>query len=163
VAEGFSTMSFIIHKRSQQLARRVRPVILLSAIAAGMLLVGCSPSGPPRAATHPTKGSISFQGQPIGGAFLVLHPKAAKPDVPTPRAHVQSDGTFAVSTYDSSDGAPAGEYVVTVQWQKLVKAGSDFLPGPNLLPPKYSSPTTSGVIVTIAAGQNNLPPITLRR
>lgn len=137
--------------------------ILLS-LFAGTVLAGCSRSGPQRVTTHPVQGKITFQGQPIGGAFVVLHPKeAAAPDVPTSRAHVQPDGTFRVSTYDSADGAPAGEYVVTVQWQKLVKSGGDFVPGPNLLPTKYSNRATSDVVVHVAAGANELLPIVLKR
>ena len=51
----------------------------------------------------PTKGSITYQGQPIGGAFLALHPKEGSiADVPTATAVVQSDGRFAVTTYDTA-------------------------------------------------------------
>jgi len=142
--------------------RTLLPAVSILAVAA--MFVGCNRSGPPRIPTHPTTGSISFQGQPLEGAFLVLHPKGpATAEAPPATAHVQPDGTFKVSTFAAGDGAPAGEYVVTAQWQKLVKTGNDFAPGPNLLPPKYASPTTSDVTVTIVAGQNQLPPIALRR
>jgi major membrane immunogen (membrane-anchored lipoprotein) len=133
-------------------------------LVAAMLLVGCGRSGPPRVATHPTKGSITFQGQPVSGAFVALHPKqSSHPEVPTSTAIVQPNGTFAVSTYDSGDGVPEGEYVVTVQWRKVVKSGSDFVPGPSLLPAKYSRPETSDVTVRVAAGNNALAPIALKR
>jgi len=147
-----------------ELRESVVALAVFLVVAAGMALAGCSRSGPQRAETHPVQGKITFQGQPIGGAFVVLHPKeAATPEVPTATALVQPDGTFAVSTYDSADGAPVGEYVVTVQWQKLAKSGGDFVPGPNLLPAKYSDPATSNVIVQVAAGRNELPPIALKR
>jgi hypothetical protein len=114
--------------------------------------------------THPAKGVITYQGQPVAGAFVALHPKeAAKPEAPTPTAIVQSDGSFAVTTYDAGDGLPEGEYVVTVQWRKAVKQGGDYLPGPNLLPAKYGRPDTSDVVVRVSAGQNELPPILLKR
>ncbi|MBW8885605.1 MAG: hypothetical protein JF612_12715 [Planctomycetia bacterium] len=107
---------------------------------------------------------VTYQGQPIGGAFLALHPKAgASADVPTATAVVQSDGTFAITTYDRGDGVPQGDYVVTVQWRKAIKAGADFVPGPNLLPVKYSRPESSDVVVHVAAGTNQLPPIALKR
>jgi BON domain len=140
--------------------------IVASTVAIVMLLVlaGCGRSGPPRAATNPTTGSITYQGQPIGGAFLALHPKAgAAADVPTATAVVQSNGTFAVTTYDTGDGVPEGDYVVTVQWRKATKSGSEFVPGPNLLPVKYSRPESSDVVVHVALGNNQLPPIALKR
>jgi hypothetical protein len=140
--------------------------VLASAVALFALLstTGCGRSGAPRVATHPTKGSITYQGQPIAGAFLALHPKAAAAgEVPTARAVVESDGTFAVSTYDAGDGLPEGDYIVTAQWRKVVKSGSEFVPGPDLLPGKYSRPETSDVVIHVAAGNNELPPIVLKR
>jgi len=129
-----------------------------------VILAGCGRSGPKRTATNPTKGSIRYQGQPIGGAFVALHPKAgASADVPTATAVVQADGRFAVTTYDSGDGVPEGDYVVTIQWRKATKSGGEFVPGPNLLPAKYSRPETSDVVVHVASGTNDLPPIVLKR
>src|SRR4051812_16021638 len=101
----------------------VAPIAILITI----LVVGCGRSGPSRVTTHPTKGTITYQGQPIGGAFLALHPKVgAAADVPTATAVVQSDGTFAVTTYDAGDGVPEGDYLVTVQWRKATKSGGEF-------------------------------------
>jgi hypothetical protein len=151
---------------SKRTANRSFPAIgtMLFGLAASALLAGCSRSGPPRVPTHVAKGSISYQGQPIAGAFLVLHPKeGVRPDVPTARAQVSPDGTFAVSTYDQADGAPAGEYVVTVEWKKPVKVNGDYVLSQNLLPAKYSSRATSDLVVSIAAGKNDLPPLALRR
>jgi hypothetical protein len=134
------------------------------ALFAVWLIVGCGRSGPPRVATNPAKGSITYQGQPIAGAFLALHPKAAlAADVPTARAVVKPDGTFSVSTYDTGDGLPEGDYIVTALWRKVVKSGGEFIPGPDLLPGKYSRPETSDVIIHVAAGNNDLPPIVLKR
>ena len=75
---------------------------------------------------------------------------------------VAPDGSFAVSTYDGGDGAPEGEYVLTVQWYKPVRQGNDLVGGPNVLPAKYASPRTSDVRITVAAGENHLKPILLR-
>lgn len=161
-----------IHVDSPQVARAVarsanRPLTIVAstvAIVVLLVLTGCGGSGPPRSATNPTTGSITYQGQPIGGAFLALHPKAgAAADVPTATAVVQPNGTFAVTTYDTGDGVPEGDYVVTVQWRKATKSGGEFVPGPNLLPAKYSRPESSDVVVHVASGTNELPPIVLRR
>jgi hypothetical protein len=139
-------------------------LVTASVILLAMILVGCGRSGPSRVATVPVRGSISFQGQPIGGAFVALHPKAPRDfEAPTATAVVQPDGKFAVTTYDAGDGAPEGDYVVTVQWRKAIKSGGEFVPGPNLLPAKYGQPETSDVTVHIAAHVAELPPITLKR
>jgi hypothetical protein len=136
----------------------------LLALVAIVFVAGCGGSRPPRVATHPAKGSISYQGQPIAGAFLALHPKAsAQPNVPTSTAIVQNDGSFTVTTYESGDGLPEGDYIVTAQWRKVVKSGGEFVPGPDLLPARYSRPETSDVVIRVASGSNALPPIALTR
>jgi hypothetical protein len=111
---------------------------------------------------HPVQGTIQFRGQPVEGAFVSLHAKATQEGVPTPRATVTKDGSFTVSTYDGDDGAPEGDYVVTVQWYKPVRVGNDLVGGPNVLPAKYSSAQSSDVTIRIAAGENRLQTIQLR-
>ena len=76
---------------------------------------------------------------------------------------VRPDGTFTATTYDAGDGVPAGTYIVTLQWRKATKSGNEFLPGPNLLPARYGRPDTSDIVVRIAEGRNDLPPIVLHR
>jgi hypothetical protein len=123
-------------------------------------VIGCNEAKPDRVAVHPTAGTITVKGQPAPGALVTLHPKSAPAEnVPAPRANVDSDGTFKLSTFNGGDGAPEGEYVVTVRWYKLVKKGPDVVAGPNVIPTKYTRPESSDVVVRIAAGQNTLPPI----
>ncbi|MCI0360225.1 MAG: hypothetical protein L0211_17240 [Planctomycetaceae bacterium] len=130
---------------------------------ASVTLAGCGGQAPHRVPVYKTAGKVTFRDQPLEGAFLVLHPKAAATrDVPRPTAHVKPDGSFEPTTFLAADGAPAGEYVVTIEWRKLVNVGGEWTPGPNLLPPKYNNPATSDVIVTIAEGTNDLPTIVLR-
>jgi hypothetical protein len=125
------------------------------------LTAGCSKSDG-HVAVHPAAGTIKFRGQPLHGAFVSLHPRNPLEGVPNPRATVDNNGSFAVSTYDADDGAPEGEYVVTVQWFKPVRQGNDLVGGPNVLPPKYASPRTSDLKIRIAAGENTLPALQLR-
>ena len=135
----------------------------LSGIACVCLVAcsGCGKAEPEQVAVYPASGTVTFKGQPMPGAFIALHPKTPVDNVPTPRADVGKDGNFKVSTFAGGDGAPEGTYVVTIQWNKLVKNGSDLVVGPNVVPPKYSKPQTSNIEVRIAAGQNELPPIKL--
>jgi hypothetical protein len=70
-------------------------------------------------------------------------------------AMAEADGTFALSTYTANDGAPAGEYAVTVVWWKpLVDANGK--PGPNLLPERYARPETTPLRATVKAGTNEV-------
>jgi len=141
----------------------VGPLVAMAAIAVCIVTAtGCSKPEANRVAVHPVQGTIQFRGQAVEGAFVSLHPQNAADGVPTPRATVAKDGSFTVSTYDGDDGAPEGDYVVTVQWYKPVRVGNDLVGGPNVLPARYASTQTSDVKVRIAAGENHLQPIQLR-
>lgn len=145
--------------RTNILFSSVRGVATLACLVA---LLGCGEAKPDRVAVHPAAGTITFKGQPAHGAFVTLHPKSGPVEnVPTPRANVDKDGSFKVSTFDSSDGAPEGEYVITVRWYKLIKNGSDVVAGPDVIPRKYTNPASSDLTVRVAAGENTLPPIKL--
>ena len=127
-------------------------------------LGGCSRPNE-RVAVHPVHGQVLFDGKPIGGAIVVLHPLegAANKEV-RPLAYTNDEGAFNIATFDANDGAPAGQYVATVEW--LVRPqGTDDVPMtiPNKLPPRYGSPTSSKLAVEVVAGVNNLTPFQLTR
>lgn len=135
---------------------------LFGAALAAIALVGCGEAKPERVKVFPVKGTVTFKGEQMPGALVAFHPKTPLGEgVPNPRASVAKDGTFTVSTYDGNDGAPAGEYVLTFQWYKLLKQGADVVAGPNVIPPKLGNPATSTVTVTIVEGENNVQPIQL--
>ena len=135
-----------------------RVFVLMLTIAG---LSGCGDGRGSRVATVPVKATITYRGQPIPGAFVTLHPKAPLPDVPPPRASVGRDGSLTVSTFTGGDGAPEGEYVLTVEWYRPVRQGSDVVPGPNVIPKKYASRRTSDLIVRVTPDAGKLPPIAL--
>lgn len=119
---------------------------------------GCSKrAAADRVPVFPVEGAITLKGQPMPGAMVVFHPKTPQENVPAPRAEINKDGVLKVSTYDGGDGAPEGEYVVTVQWNKLVKQGSDLVIGPNVVPVKYGTPGQSDLKVAVKApGPNKI-------
>ena len=127
----------------------------------GLTLGGCSQAPSGAVPTFPVKGQVTYRGVPAAGAFVTLHPKVAAPDVPTPRASVARDGSLELTTFNGGDGAPEGEYVVTVQWYKPVRQAGDLVAGPNVIPAKYASPKTSPLVIKVAANDNVLPPIQL--
>jgi hypothetical protein len=125
-------------------------------------IMGCGKTEPERVAVFPAAGKVTFKGEPTVGAVVTLHPKAPLEKVPTPRASVGTDGSFKITTFNSADGAPEGEYVLTVSWYKPVKVGPDMTSGPNVIPAKYTNAQTSDIVVKIAAGDNTLDPIQLK-
>src|SRR5262245_29784439 len=99
--------------RFRQIAGMASAVFLIAA-------AGCGQSETGRQRVFPATGKISFKGQAPAGASVVLFPKSgaaktAEADFVCPRGRVQSDGTFALTSYKADDGAPAGEYAVTVE------------------------------------------------
>src|SRR5439155_1310480 len=96
------------------LVQRARP--MLGIVVVSFLATSCSKKGP---ALYRVHGKVFFEGQPIPGALVILHPlkdpggKTAKP-----RALAGPDGSFQVFTEVADDGAPPGDYAVTVVWKK---------------------------------------------
>lgn len=134
---------------------------LLGVALLSIALAGCAEATPDRTPVFPAKGTITFKGQPISGALVALHPKTPVAGTPNPRANVDKDGAFNVSTYVTADGAPEGDYTLTVLWYKPVKKGTDVVSGPNVIPAKYANPNTSDLVVSIKEGANDLPAIAL--
>ena len=126
------------------------------------MISGCGePSN--RLPVYPVQGVVQWNGKPLGNAMVTLHP-VDKSDsrATTARATTDANGKFVVSTYDAHDGAPEGEYKVTVERYQLKGSGSNLEPGPNMLPAKYSQPTTTGASLRVARGNNQQQVIDLR-
>ncbi len=133
----------------------------LVVMACGALSLGRGTSGPARLAVHPIVGELRFEGQPAAGAAIILHPQDPSNPV-RPRASVNADGTFAVTTYEHGDGAPAGLYKATAEWRRPTAGGGDE-PGPNVLPPAYAGPKSTPLEITVVEGENEFPPIVFQK
>ena len=132
-------------------------------LAAAVAACGCSSKKiEGRKTVFPAHGQLLVDGQPPKGALLVLHPVDPAVQAEHPYGNIQPDGSFALSTYQGCDGAPAGDYVATVEWRVPRHAGDEG-PWPNGLPERYAKAATSGLRVHIAQGANELPPIFLQR
>jgi hypothetical protein len=92
-----------------------RPVSKL-AVVLFLSAASCSNKGVP---LYPVHGRVLLDGKPMAGAMVILHPVD---DVGLnglkPRALADADGWFKIYTYSIGDGAPAGQYAVTVQPKK---------------------------------------------
>jgi hypothetical protein len=136
---------------------------LLTALAGVALMgsVGCSRDD----RTYPAEFQVLSQKQPATGATVVLHPVGnADPAAPRPTGKVDEAGVVKLSTFGENDGAPPGDYVVTVVWydvtstpeQAVAIKGGDKLKGKYRRPDGPAAPR-----VTIQKQPNQLPPLEL--
>lgn len=66
---------------------------------------------------YAVEGRLLVADKPAANAALAFHPiRATTASVHCPVAMTRPDGTFQLTTHRLNDGAPAGEYVVTVIW-----------------------------------------------
>jgi hypothetical protein len=99
------------------------------------------------------KGFVYFAGTPAAGATVSFYLKNPQPGGLSHAADAltEADGSFTLSTYVAGDGAPAGQYVVTVT--RETEYGK---PDRNSLPAKYAKPTTSGLTAQVKSGTNEI-------
>lgn len=137
-----------------------RGVLLVGASLALLTPLSCSSS---RRKLYPVRGKVLFDGKPAEGALVTLYARDnSDPMEVAPRGHVKTDGSFTVGTFKPEDGAPAGEYKVTVMWfppdaRERLQDGRL----PNKLPPAYSDPSTSGLRIQVKEEANDVPPFQL--
>jgi hypothetical protein len=133
-------------------------------LVAAVLAAGCGGSGKPP--VLPAGGKVMFKKTtPPVDALVVFHPvdpAEEKRIGGKPFAKVKEDGTFALSTYADGDGAPAGEYGVTIEWRVKPKdakfalgVGDGGGGGTSALDPKYSNPQKPFTRVTVKPGDPN--------
>src|SRR5438034_10853524 len=94
------------------------------ALTAALGFTSCS-NGPGGEKLYQVTGKVLYNDQPAAGAVVAFHPKDAKNELTAmrPMGSVQPDGTFSLVT-GKDQGAPAGEYIVTVTWyQEIPRKG----------------------------------------
>src|SRR5262249_21156824 len=135
------------------LGQRARPI--LGIVLVSFLASSCSKQGP---ALYPVHGQVFFEGQPLRQALGIFHPLDPDANPVKPRAVVGEDGTFKVFTNVADDGAPAGDYVVTVMWKKkrsTAKAKTEkekLQVTKGAFPEFYQNPLTSGLRAQVQEG-----------
>ena len=119
-----------------------RRFILVGLALAALGVASCN-KAEGRKPTFSVTGKVLLpDGKPAEHATVVFHPtNETSPDVPRPRGKVAADGSFKLTTYDGDDGAPTGDYRVTVELWLSSGRGDE---GPsNRLPEKYARPEKS--------------------
>jgi hypothetical protein len=146
----------------------IRPALAWSCLLALLSLTGLSCGGG-KGSLNEVRGKVLHKNQPLGGAMVTLHPKGDKKDIKAvPSVGVtKEDGTFTLTT-GKKDGAPAGDYIVTIICSKEVGGGDKKILSTggaeteDMLKGAYADRDSSKISVTIKSGKNELEPFDLK-
>lgn len=133
-------------------------------LAISLLACGCG-GDPSRTPVHPAGGQVLLGGKPLAKvtvAFQPVAPQGKSPEDPAASlrvAETDDEGRFALSTYDADDGAPAGEYVVTIKPAPPASVEDTdgrppVVPRPPAALVKYGTAETSPLKLTVKDGAN---------
>lgn len=139
----------------------LRWLVLLSALCS----VSCSGSG----RLNPVRGQVLYKDQPIKGAVVGFHPQTAADEVSVlrPVGLTADDGTFTLTT-GPHEGAPAGEYLVTIVCPEVVppRSGGGISMGPpdtrDRFQGAYADRQKFKLKVEVKSGPNQLEPFRLK-
>ena len=137
-------------------------------VTVAIVLTGCSNSSRPP--TYPVTGTVTSQGKPLAGAAITFVPTGDEGEAAS--AITDSNGKYALTTWQAGDGARPGQYRVKVSKQeekpvdpsKMVKNLSieeeqkiyvenkkPPPPAKSLVPSKYQDDQTSGLVHKVEA------------
>ncbi len=135
-----------------------RTPILLAAAVMCMAMCACGQSRP---RTEQASGQVLVNERPIANAVVIFHPVNANADAVRPTGRTDEQGRFKLSTNKDGDGAPAGEYKVTITAYQSIENRNEDSRIVNYLPARYGQPETSNLTVTIGKGKNEIEPFRL--
>ena len=99
-------------------------------------------------------GKVSYNGQPVTTGTVMFQPVKPAAGLPLRPATgpLRSDGSFAMSSFETDDGVVPGEYRVSIM--SLISGPTPEQPNaPKVwgVPEKYTNPVRSGLTATIPA------------
>ncbi len=128
-------------------------------------LAGCGKDDG-RIEVFPTQGKVLVNGQPADGARVVFYPEAPEVDfkkMPTPAATTDASGQYQLESYKPKDGAPAGNYKVTVVWLEPPPPNAQgIFDQKDRLGGRFASPDSSKLTATVEDGGGEIPPFELK-
>ena len=140
------------------------PVLrMLSFVCLCLALAGCGSKHGDRPAVHPVNGKLLVGGEPAVNAEVVLYPVGREQPLMRPHATVQSDGSFRLTTFATRDGAPVGDFALTVTWPgPRAKGQAEDEAGPDRLRLRYTDPKKPAASVRIEAETAQLATLDLK-
>jgi hypothetical protein len=137
----------------------------------GLLLVaivsssGCGPDEG-RVRVYPVSGTVLVNDQPAEGARVVFYsttPADSGQKLPTPSGMTDSSGEFRLDSYEVEDGAPAGDYQVTVVWPEPPPPNATGIyDQKDRLRGRYADRKTSKITARVESGGGEIPPFDLK-
>lgn len=127
------------------------PMLALLVVWAG----GCGSSNQP--SLYPVQGKVLVDGQPAANIMVRFNPLGDTSPFPlVSQGLTAGDGTFTLSTHQTGDGAPAGQYAVTFQWfdLRVDKDGENTFTNKDKLGGRYKNPASSTHKVTVPLSNN---------
>ncbi|WP_437222088.1 carboxypeptidase-like regulatory domain-containing protein [Planctomicrobium sp. SH661] len=137
-------------------------------LAVIIISAGCStykdPWAEKRPKVFPASGQVLYKEKPLEEAMVVFHSEDKSATV---FARTDSQGRFRLATqaYGNADGAPAGQYQVTIEKRKITggsdKVGPDEIPGAKvqevfLTPKQYSQPDKTPLKAEVVPDKDNV-------
>lgn len=120
-----------------------------------LTLTGCGEAKKPgRVPVFPTAGSVAVKGKPEADVMLLFHPLGDGLKDVRCYARSAADGSFKVSTYETGDGAPEGEFAVTMTWPTVSVEDGGF--GEDRWKGKFNNPQSTPFKATIKGPQTEL-------
>ncbi|NBR06907.1 MAG: hypothetical protein EBT92_14190 [Planctomycetes bacterium] len=116
-----------------------------------LLLSGCQ--GNESTPTLPYEGEVKINGKPISGAMVIFHAKKTGEQMVSPSGTTDENGKFRLTSDKEFDGAPEGDYAVTITWFKPISTAAKAREGDesvrNFLPAYLANPETSGLVASV--------------
>jgi hypothetical protein len=145
----------------------MQPLKFFTTIALLTLIAfGCSKSDG-RVKVYPVSGKVLVRGTPAAGARVVFYPvsdELKKPGMPIPYGITDSEGNLKLRSYDLGDGAPEGDYKVSIIWldSPPEKAEENPISAKDRLSGQYANPQTSKLTAKVPKGGGEIPPFELQ-
>jgi len=138
-------------------------LVVSTLVTVGVLLTGCWNSS--RLPTYPVTGRVTSQGKPVAGAAITFVPTGKEGEAAS--AITDSEGKYALTTWEAGDGARPGQYRVKVSKQEQATVDPSKMvqnlsiedeqkiyvenkkpppPAKRLIPSKFENEQTSGLI-----------------
>src|SRR5262249_8629828 len=90
----------------------LRPRLAFLTLLVLTACVGCS--NQPHARVYPVHGQVLLNGKPLSDAIVSFHAREGTVFDTFPTAHTDADGKFSLTCYETGDGAPQGDYTISV-------------------------------------------------
>ncbi len=146
--------------------RQHAPGWIVVAIVSALSVAGCGGSDTTRPSLAKVSGVVTYKGKPVNKGSVIFTPVLGKGgetgQVAT--SMLGEDGSFALTTFDTEDGAILGQHIMTIEARtedlnQLNKPGPNgeiayILPKPSV-PSKYTNPESSPLRYTVEADKEN--------